>query len=593
MPLLRKEGPLRWIVIGVLGVLALSLLLGGIAVLANYKDYTPRVLTYYAVKVMLTALLVWLVVLSAGEIYRLWFVRRITLNSFDYVKDGTETKDAGDLFARQVNQDLELVRQLLKGEAKAQLPTEPGRVVPATIGALALEPGMLRGVELPVLASTPLSQIDVTVQGVNLSSLLNSIMKFVHPPDEISGRVSERNRRFTIQVELHRALKRRGGDPPLQVAPDHDSMEQASLATACRILYLLAADEEPALLSVFQAVELELYVRALQQFGLFTTYNMEFRADGEKATKALNEADRLITGLITDGTKLDAAYKLGALIAFAKKDAQRARSNLEEYVKRVREARQGQPDDAAERLLAYVNPPPSMQVQGVAGPVVALTQRVKRHVVQPGLSVSSEKASAGTICALVRDRDDKTKQYLLSADQVFAGDPDQTPVFQPALLDGADTSKDKVAVVSQRRIKLQRDGPQSAAGALAEIVASVQGDPTCYGLGKFMGIAEVKQGDQVRLMGRTSGLVAGQVTAVGRTATVALPDPTGPVTFSGLIVCQGAAGGAFAKPGDSGAPVVNAGNKLIGMLYAGSTSESFVIPIGPILETLKVELITE
>jgi hypothetical protein len=43
--------------------------------------------------------------------------------------------------------------------------------------------------------------------------------------------------------------------------------------------------------------------------------------------------------------------------------------------------------------------------------------------------------------------------------------------------------------------------------------------------------------------------------------------------------------------GDSGAPVVTEDGKLVGMVYAGSGTTSIVIPIGPILDALDVELV--
>jgi len=65
----------------------------------------------------------------------------------------------------------------------------------------------------------------------------------------------------------------------------------------------------------------------------------------------------------------------------------------------------------------------------------------------------------------------------------------------------------------------------------------------------------------------------------------------GAVKFSGLVACVGENGKAMSKPGDSGAPVVNAKNELVGMLHAGSDEVSLFIPITPILQALDVELV--
>ena len=62
-----------------------------------------------------------------------------------------------------------------------------------------------------------------------------------------------------------------------------------------------------------------------------------------------------------------------------------------------------------------------------------------------------------------------------------------------------------------------------------------------------------------------------------------------PQRYSGVFVVEGVDGGPFSAPGDSGAPVLAANsNNLIGMLFAASDRQSYCIPIGPILEALKV-----
>jgi hypothetical protein len=97
-------------------------------------------------------------------------------------------------------------------------------------------------------------------------------------------------------------------------------------------------------------------------------------------------------------------------------------------------------------------------------------------------------------------------------------------------------------------------------------------------------------GEEIRMVGRTSGVVKGKVIGVNVTAAIGLPEPPGFVTFNGLVACAGENGKALSQPGDSGAPVVNTHNQLVGMLYAGSDDRSLFIPIRPILEALEVEL---
>ncbi len=134
----------------------------------------------------------------------------------------------------------------------------------------------------------------------------------------------------------------------------------------------------------------------------------------------------------------------------------------------------------------------------------------------------------------------------------------------------------------------------NAAGAIAKLEPNKGYDAACAEIGAFTGIGTANPGDVVRMVGRTSGLVHGKVTALGVTEPVAgIRQMAGAVTFGGLVACVGADGKALSKAGDSGAPVVNDKNELLGMIYAGGPGGSYFIPIAPVLQALKVELVTK
>jgi hypothetical protein len=70
--------------------------------------------SFFVLRLMISAILVWVAFTCLVEVYRLWFTRPITLGPFTYAKDGADAKDSGLLFARQVNYDLHLIQGLLK-----------------------------------------------------------------------------------------------------------------------------------------------------------------------------------------------------------------------------------------------------------------------------------------------------------------------------------------------------------------------------------------------------------------------------------------------------------------------------------------------
>jgi hypothetical protein len=54
--------------------------------------------------------------------------------------------------------------------------------------------------------------------------------------------------------------------------------------------------------------------------------------------------------------------------------------------------------------------------------------------------------------------------------------------------------------------------------------------------------------------------------------------------------------GAFSQPGDSGALVttlINDVRHAVGLIFAGRGNESYMLPIGPILERWQVSLVSE
>lgn len=100
------------------------------------------------------------------------------------------------------------------------------------------------------------------------------------------------------------------------------------------------------------------------------------------------------------------------------------------------------------------------------------------------------------------------------------------------------------------------------------------------------GGAVAQLGDQVFKVGRTTGLTRGVVTQI-LTTVGPVQYRCGPCWFEESIVVQG---DGFASPGDSGSAVVLDDGKVIGLIYAGLGSATYVCPIAPILEGLNCRL---
>jgi TIR domain len=138
-------------------------------------------------------------------------------------------------------------------------------------------------------------------------------------------------------------------------------------------------------------------------------------------------------------------------------------------------------------------------------PELGLTSKLRP--IPPGVSISNDKRTAGTVCCSVWDQEGR--RLLLTAEHAVFGDPG-TPVYQPGLADGGD----EAARIGQvlKLLPAQPGVMNTAAGALVELAPGVRSTMTAPGLGPIRGVASSPRvGERVRALGRTSGLVAGEI----------------------------------------------------------------------------------
>jgi hypothetical protein len=195
--------------------------------------------------------------------------------------------------------------------------------------------------------------------------------------------------------------------------------------------------------------------------------------------------------------------------------------------------------------------------------------RKRQRPLVAGASVQSQekKSLTGTICCLVRDAEG---EYLLSRASVLAG-PAGTPILQPSRDDGPlAPSRNVVADVVRTGANPNR------AAAIARLRHGISINPQIPQVGRIEGIAEnLAVGSKVVLVGRGSGRREGEIRRIDE---------------DGTIITN-----IRPSPGDAGAPLLTPDHRLIGMLWgwSGPGRESYFAPIRPILDELKVELVTD
>lgn len=231
-----------------------------------------------------------------------------------------------------------------------------------------------------------------------------------------------------------------------------------------------------------------------------------------------------------------------------------------------------------------------------------------------GVSVGHIRVTAGTLGVLARRADGGP--VILSNNHILANANDAHPgdlIVQPAPADGA-RPEDVIARLeafvpiefSQRapgllgRLAERALGPILGAiglgitrtpsgrtnvvdAAIAAPLATDLVDPEILEIGRVAGTAETGIGQPVQKSGRTTSLTTGRVTGIDASVQV---DYNGRVAmFRRQIVTD-----LLSKGGDSGSLVVDASNRAVGLLFAGSAATTLVNPIAEVVRLLRIEL---
>jgi hypothetical protein len=220
----------------------------------------------------------------------------------------------------------------------------------------------------------------------------------------------------------------------------------------------------------------------------------------------------------------------------------------------------------------------------------------RRHRPVPGgvsVSLDSEAAPfryAGTLGAVLADRRRPALRLGLSNNHVLADENRARPgsgVIQPGSLDRGGQA-DRAGALDRLEPLLFENQPNRMDAAAFAFDAAVASSAEILGIGPPAGVAEPELNTLVRKTGRTTGFTEGIVRAVRFDVTNVGYDQ-GLVRVDDVIVIEGVRG-SFSAAGDSGSAILDAGGKLVALLFAGSPEVTFAIPIARVLERLDLVL---
>jgi len=258
------------------------------------------------------------------------------------------------------------------------------------------------------------------------------------------------------------------------------------------------------------------------------------------------------------------------------------------------------------------------------GVIKALKARTDRWRPAPGgVSIGHEWITAGTLgCLVVKEGN----VCILSNNHVLADSnnaPLGSPILQPGKHDGGQLI-DRIATLSEfvpiEFLENEGCGIGKAVAAIPNLFAKIIGSQTklkavsihqqavnrvdaaialpvgkdmvkneILEIGKITGWSMATLGTKVKKSGRTTGVTEGEITQTNVTVNVQYGEGKIAMFADQLMVEPG----GFSAGGDSGSAVLDIGNKLVALLFAGSDECTIVNPIDFVFADLGVSLYLE
>ncbi len=230
------------------------------------------------------------------------------------------------------------------------------------------------------------------------------------------------------------------------------------------------------------------------------------------------------------------------------------------------------------------------------GRIQALQTRTGRWRPAPGgVSIGHYRITAGTLAAVARRAGVRmvlsNNHVLANANAAAIGDP----ILQPGPYDGG-TDRNRIATLDVfvpvvfdgfldwllSLFGIARPVRNVVDAALAKPLNDADVSDEILEIGTVSGTASGAIGMPVKKSGRTTGLTEGKITAVAATVRV-FYGLTRTARFRDQLVAS-----ALSQGGDSGSLIVDADDRAVGLLFAGSSNTTILNPIGEVEHLLGI-----
>lgn len=198
-------------------------------------------------------------------------------------------------------------------------------------------------------------------------------------------------------------------------------------------------------------------------------------------------------------------------------------------------------------------------------------------------------STVGTLGCLVTNKTGtELSTYILSNNHVIARENAASIgslILQPAQGDGGSNPSDGVANLSQFVTIDFSGGNNLVDCAIAKVISTTLVSSQIASIGNISGIASAIVGGWVQKSGRSSGYTTGTIQSINTTLSVSYSGGK-TATFIRQITTS-----YMSTTGDSGSILLDSNNRVIGLLFAGSTSISAFNDIRDVLKSFRSRLL--
>jgi len=259
-------------------------------------------------KGLYTLLLVLGIGVLVGEVARVWTQQSLVVGTFQYFAATGEQKVAeGKSFTALVlHQHRLLVDQLRLEEARRKAKASVDSNLEATWWPFS---------PAPIQDSrSALSDIELSVQGINLAQILTFLRRWVTPPNEVSGHVAATPTGFRVLVEWPKAPQRQDGglaDARTFTLQGIESEADASFEVACTLVWTEAAARQDQLFGVARQ-DFCAWARAWIVFTGLRARTEAIRPLGDEGRKSLSLSRDILDGLAARKDPYPEVFRLRA-----------------------------------------------------------------------------------------------------------------------------------------------------------------------------------------------------------------------------------------------------------------------------------------